>query len=201
MFKKSIALAALLALPLVSQAALRVDGVVVQPNPDELIGATVQVNVKVAHEAQVSSPLMSSDTTYTVAEGEVENAPWGPRKNAQRSRQVQIPAGVVEHLNPDGTTREEVVMAPSSVQEGLEYSVRFAATPHRFVGEVRGTLRLATGSRTLTFQDQEHSLPVVRQIHFQQPVVLGLNRFVVDGLMVEFDVGARSETLAGNRGR
>lgn len=199
MFNKSIALAALLALPMMSQAALRVDGIVVQPNPEELIGATVQVDVKVASEAQVASPLMSSSTTHTVSEGEIESASWGPTRDGNRSREVQVPSGVVEHLNPDGTTRKEVVLVPSSIREGIEYSVRFAATPHRFVGEVRGTLRLSVGTQSLTFQDQEYPLPVVRQIHFQQPVVLGLNRFVVEGLIVEFDVGAKSETLAGNR--
>ena len=201
MFKKSIALAALLALPLVSQAALRVDGVVVQPNPDELIGATVQVNVTVAHEAQVASPLMSSTATYTVVEGEVENAPWGPPRDSNQSREVQVLAGVIEHLNPDGTTRDEVILAPSSIQEGMEYSLRFAATAHRFVGEVKGTLRLSVGTRPLSFQEQDYPLPVVRQIHFNQPVVLGLNRFVVEGWIVEFDVGAKPETLAGNRDR
>lgn len=91
MFNKSIALAALLALPMMSQAALRVDGIVVQPNPEELIGATVQVDVKVASEAQVASPLMSSSTTHTVSEGEIESASWGPTQTVTGVEKCRCP--------------------------------------------------------------------------------------------------------------
>lgn len=199
MLKRVILLSALLSVSSLSHAALRVDGMVVQPYPQELIGATVESRLQVVQEGQLATPIASGTNTYVVAEGEVSAAAWSPPVEVNKSQAVKVPTGVVERLLPDGTTSRQVILTDSSAQEGITFSTRFAATVDRFVGEVRGEINYATGTQTLTFEGKEYALPVVRQIHFEQPVVLGLNQFTVDGMVVEIDIAAKFETLGSKR--
>ena len=199
MFKRVALLSVLLSVSSLSYAALRVDGTVVQPYPHELIGATVESRFQIARESNPATQLAFGSATYVVAEGEVSSAAWGPSTDTARANAVKVPTGVVERLLPDGTTAREVVLTNATTQEGLSFSTRFAATQHRFVGEVRGQLNYSAGMEKLTFQGKDYQLPVVRQVHFEQPVVLGLNQFTVDGMIVEIDIAAKVDTLGGRQ--
>lgn len=197
MFKRAVLFSVMMSASALSHGALRVDGMVVQPYPHELIGATVESRIQVVRQSDPSAPLASATTMYVVAQGEVADAAWGKSTDADRTLPVKVPTGIIERLAADGTTSREVVLTESSTQEGLTFSTRFAATSERFVGEVRGQINYAISTETLEFHGKDYALPVVRQIHFEQPIVLGLNQFVIDGMIVEIDTAANMETLGG----
>lgn len=202
MTKRLAFLALLLTLPLAVQADLRVDGTVVHPHPSELVGATVvsRINIyKPAGAGADDSVLMTTaDLSATVAAGSIDQAPWPVATEVTREQAYTLPAGLSERVDATGSLQTTVILEPTVQKTGVSLATRFAATPAQFAGQVRGEISYVVGSQQVEFRGKDYVVPTIRKAAFEQPVVLGLNRFIVDGMIVEVDIVAMTETLASN---